>query len=341
MKKIEHINPFNTFFYRDCYYNSLFSILQFYGLNIFIVLANEVFFYSGQENKILGGTAKYRQVVPIDKLLKRMNVQCSFENSIHGLMERIVESLDQDSPVILLVDCYEEEIRKDLYHKEHLDHSLLIYGYDEQTEEFIVMEQGKKNTLDYQEKRISFQSTYDSVKSYQELYGEEKADEPLLTCFSYSEESPYAHKTQDSGVQYAENYLLAVPMLKKQDEALVKIRERLCYYFDQDVIAQSSVDEILETLNCIINGHLVEQKKITEFFKDKELTMLEERVLGHWQFIRLTVLNYKFQGNNLKEKTNEAKKRIELMVSDVKRLNELVFFYCKKLRENGGDIFGI
>ncbi|SET14071.1 cysteine peptidase family C39 domain-containing protein [[Clostridium] polysaccharolyticum] len=333
MKKIEHMEPFNEFFYRDCYYNSLFSILKHFEVDIWSVIANEVFLYCSTPENCLHGTASYLCAKSMDLVLREQNVKCSYVYQRENIIQHAIEAIDYDSPVIALVDCYEEEIRKDFFHKEHLDHSMLLYGYDEVEKEFIVMEQTKKNTLNYSEKRISFQSLENAINSYQELYGRHKADEPLLTCFSYAKnvKKQEIESIKESAKSiYARNYLKMLPEFAVQDMIRMQMKNKLSEYLSDGEYADGVMEEVLESLNAINNAYLVEKIKWNLFLENRELEQLLESILSNWQVVRLAILNTIFEGNNLEEKRKEAKKKLILLEEEEKKLNNLVFFYLTK-----------
>lgn len=330
MKKIENVKPFNDFFYRDCYYNSLFSILKHFGVDIWKVMANEIFIYRGDHENCLHGIASYICAKPMDLVLQEQGVKCSYFCEKENIIQQAIEAIDHDKPVIALVDCYEEEIRKDFFHKEHLEHSILLYGYDEKSKEFIVIEQTRKNTLNYSEKRISFQSLKDAVNSHKEIYGKYKADEPLLTCFSYAEKQGSVRIKKSAKDIFARNYLNALPEFAVQDKIRMQIKNKLSEFLSDRVYDNVVMEEILEDLNIINNAYLVEKIKLSLYFSDKELENLLEDILGNWQAVRLTILNTIFKGNNLEEKRKVAKKRLVLLEEEEKKLNDIVFSHLKE-----------
>lgn len=325
MKIIKDIIPFNDFFYKDCYYNSLFSILHHYKCDIIDFLINEIALYARSEDNVLQGVVTYHSILTLKEILKKNNILV-FEGYGHeGIVGKIRESIDNGMPIIIKVDCYNESIREELYHKGHLDHSLLIYGYNDIERKFCIIEHSDKNNLNYSYKLISYDDTVEANKGYLEYYG--NLGEPLYMqfCRIADEEKSPAAGSRNRFAAYAANYLSYRREVMEGLKSLVVISSNIIRALRYTGFLSEHIDEILQLINEIINAKKIDKYRLNYFFTDDKILDTIDTIVSDWLYIRLSILNFKYSGNCIHDKFNASISKLEDMYCREKELNERVY----------------
>ncbi len=160
---IEGIEPFNEVIYKDCFYNALFPVLQYYGYDRNEVLCNDVLIYESSDN---GGSIEASYIIR-DKLLHLLN-NCGLKINriVHSndIISNVKSALARGRMAIIQIDCYYSPLREDTYKIEHWPHTLLIYGYDDELKSVYILEQSDKNSLDFKEQQMKYQ---DIITAYE------------------------------------------------------------------------------------------------------------------------------------------------------------------------------
>lgn len=99
----------------------------------------------------------------------------SWVESDDSLLDEIRRRLDAGEDIMLPVDSFYENIREDAFGIFHLFHYFVIYGYDNENEEFLLLEHNYENDLNYKKTRIGFASALTAHKAYPEIQGTDKA----------------------------------------------------------------------------------------------------------------------------------------------------------------------
>ncbi|BCJ94146.1 hypothetical protein acsn021_17150 [Anaerocolumna cellulosilytica] len=326
-KTMEQMQPFNDFFYRDCFYNSLFSIINYGKGDTSNILANEIQLYDYVPANILEVGIVTISVEPMNKILENMNIFYDWSEQKADPYE-IYDALDHDMPVIIMVDCFEESIREEYYHKEHLDHNLLIYGYDLEQKIFYIIEHSKKNRLDYKKKTIPIDVVLKASNAYIYHYQNEKQDAAIFYKF-YQKQSKDGIK-KNASTMFCENYLKYEVIIRMQFIKLDNIKDTLCKFIYNRKKLSECIDTITDEITNIINAKKIEQRKYKLFLNHTGVNQLIESILNGWIAIRLYLMSYQYGGTEIDRKLDEAAKRINEIVLEEKRLIRLVFFLLYK-----------
>lgn len=163
--------PFNDLYYKSCLYNSLFPVLNVFGRNINTFLSSDMFVYtldSAQAEPYL--SAVCMESAPPEAILEQLHLTARYESPQggHGLKERLITGLARQSLFILWVDSFYEPARRDAYMKKHLAHTLLVYGYSEAQDQFIVLEHSHKDALNYRERTLAAEDLLNSYQGYRQ-----------------------------------------------------------------------------------------------------------------------------------------------------------------------------
>lgn len=152
------LNFFNEFFFYDCVYHGIISIIQLYGLNPQQFLLNQPLKLENSIDKITLET-KYKDTVYNLFTLGINLVFIPYKNKSE-FCSNIICLLNKKIPVIVYIECYYETIRSDIFQKKFLDHNVVVCGYEEKEELFYIYEHDSISSLDYKIKKISFNELY-------------------------------------------------------------------------------------------------------------------------------------------------------------------------------------
>ncbi|WP_052769821.1 amino acid adenylation domain-containing protein [Paenibacillus sp. IHB B 3415] len=163
--------PFNDLYYKSCLYNSLFPVVNVFGRNINTFLSSDMFVYtleSAQAEPYLSATCM--ESAPPEAILEQLHLTARYESPQggNGLKERLITGLARQSLFILWVDSFYEPARRDAYMKKHLAHTLLVYGYSEAQDQFIVLEHSHKDALNYRERTLAAEDLLNSYQGYRQ-----------------------------------------------------------------------------------------------------------------------------------------------------------------------------
>lgn len=163
--------PFNDLYYKSCLYNSLFPVVNVFGRNINTFLCSDMFVYtleSAQAEPYL--SAACMESAPPEAILEQLHLTAWYESPQggNGLKERLITGLARQSLFILWVDSFYEPARRDAYMKKHLAHTLLVYGYSEAQDQFIVLEHSHKDALNYRERTLAAGDLLNSYQGYRQ-----------------------------------------------------------------------------------------------------------------------------------------------------------------------------
>ncbi|WP_167957222.1 BtrH N-terminal domain-containing protein [Anaerosporobacter faecicola] len=322
MKIIEKIYPFNDFFYRDCYYNSLFAVINHFKGDISYILANELQIYDYVAKSVLSTGIVTLSMMPTNKLLEKMNI---YYDAKEGKIEpcEIYDALENDKPVILMVDCFEESIRQDYYHKEHLDHNLLIYGYNDEQKTFHIFEHSRTNRLDYKKTIIPVESAIHASNAYIRYFHEN--NKRGATLITFYQKQLQVNRNKNPFTLFCENYLKHEESIRGQVKLLDQMKDVLCRLISDRRALSNDINVVNEEITEIINAKTIEKKKLKLFLDHLEVNQLIDNILKGWIAIRLYLMNYQYGGTDIEKKLSEAEGRLNEIVLDEKRLIELVF----------------
>ncbi len=163
--------PFNDFFYKSCYYNSLFSILQTYNLDISPLLLHDIFYYDCNINdKDFKIKLKYKELISAKEIMSALGFQISSKYHVENVINSIKEELDNNTFVIIWIDCYYLSNRMDTYQKHHWPHSILFYDYFCENNYFKIIDHDKKETLTYRRRSISAEDIQNAYHGFSKMF---------------------------------------------------------------------------------------------------------------------------------------------------------------------------
>ena len=294
-KKIEGLQPYNEIFYRNCFYNSFFPIVKFYGGKIEEFLINDIPNYKWNSNdKSL--SIDFLAVEKMEEILRRQKINENKMYASKNIIMDIKKSIDEDKPVIIYIDCFYEPLRKDTYLKVHLPHTLLIYGYDDMEEELKIIEHRNKDGLTYDFKTLGYEEL---EKAYDSMLQRYYINELKHVYYDYKPDISRQVKNENRSYWeiYRHNIRNNMDTLIQGVESIKLFQTALNdMVFNVDVLNQGA-EQLTNTLNDIINAKIAEKYKL-KLIKGGTSEVLQQLddIIQNWSIIRIEIVRFMYSG---------------------------------------------
>ena len=283
---LENINPFVDIWYKDCFFMSLMHLLNLQQ-KIYL-LFNEFYIYS-KDSTLSIKTLKYDED-NIFKLLPKIGLNCKYKMKISDIQSEIIKSLNNKEWIILAVDPFYEDIRKDAYKKLHIPHCLLIYGYSQEV--FYIVEQNYILSLHYKLGEISQKSLIESYNGFLEevrknskYIGEDfpvecKIKSQFPTYFTIKNNN----KNIVIDVKKLINFILnSIPILLDSLKALKKQENYLQKLYKKG--EEKQLTELISQINKIIIARKVDDFRFEKLTSNNQKILIQESV-KNWTYLR-------------------------------------------------------
>jgi hypothetical protein len=298
-KILAGVNPYNDLYYKDCFYNALFSAIQHFNKDIIPFLINDVAVYAfplEPDDKLL--KVNYQSTVPIQQLLNDQHIVTSTRLKSDKIISDIITGISNNRPVIAAIDCFYAPLREDLYQKEHWAHYWLVYGYDGLRQMFNIIEHRHRGSLTYKQYEVSYQDLANCYTGFIKNFPM-AGNEPSYYEFDLGNEADTAELK--GSAQY--RHTLAMNILNhKRDlaDGLAALQVFLESYreiaADGQKIQNNSV-EIIEMLNEIINARKADRYKLQALFSEMDgIAMSLDQVITSWDLIRRKLARCMYTG---------------------------------------------
>lgn len=292
---LEGIEPFNNFFYKSCFYNSLFSICQWCDISILPCLVNDVAIYKlGEEQELM---LEFLSSKSTEQVLENMGLKGKIKWQCNDIIKNIENAILNGNPVIIWIDCFFESIRPTEYLKNHWPHTLLVYGYDNEEKLFNVIEHRYRETLSYEKRLITYEDVINSVEGYVNNF------QKNLKIHSYYEFYCNLSKPRNLSSElikqilscFKHNLIGNSEQIFNGIESLKAYKHIFTEIVSDEVILNNNMDYLLQTLNSIINTKEIEMYRIKALLsREKDLFNKLDEIINYWTEIRMVIAKYKY-----------------------------------------------
>jgi hypothetical protein len=172
------VRPWNEVYYKDCLYNPLISAICYLGYAVEPLLANELFHYSYSAQFILPVTSVSIEFVPVFRLLSGIGVGAREFKGNLDLHDLIRKAVAAKRLVLVNIDrfMWDDPRRNEIYQKEHHEHTFLIHGFDDGTQEYDIVDVGGNGCF---RDRILYRRLEDGYASHKAFFQDR---DPLNRC---------------------------------------------------------------------------------------------------------------------------------------------------------------
>ncbi|ADL52810.1 hypothetical protein [Clostridium cellulovorans] len=265
--------PFNDFYFINCYYNAMFSLLNKFKRDISEVLLDFKSTYI-IENNFINIVVKEQDEPYKYWAQKGITVEQGIYSD--NIISDIIEVLKDQDPVILWIDGYYQPLIVDLYHKQHWLHALLIVGYEDNN--FHVVEHSHKDSLNYQVNCVSKEDLMEMIKGYVTYFKEIKK----YPVYSVYKKSDFNSSLTDSDKKY-KLYSIAKENFDSYNRCIKEISKSEIY---QKPLEEETVMSIITNMGNFINV----KKSFSYMCKmiEKDNIILNKNIDEYIEFIEKT-----------------------------------------------------
>lgn len=332
---LDNFEPYNDIWYKNCFFHAFFSVVRHFNRDILPFIINDIFIYKYNDVKV---DVKFGMEIvsknSIESILENMDIGVITKVSSSDIVGDLITSIDDERPVIIMIDCYYESIRPDAYQKNHWPHSLLIYGYNNTEEVFYILEHRYRDSYLYEKRTISYA---DVINSYNGFINYLRTDikqatyaEYYLKCKGNNSETSHIKKDVYEDM-FFEN-------LQKNKESIYISLENLKLFTEDfkqivfdELLLKNNVEDLLNALNGIINNKNLERYSILKIFGSKLNSInLCESIINNWGFIRGIIGKYKISSQyNLKSFEKSIEKLIDIYDLECRWYDNLFCSYAQ------------
>ncbi|RJX38048.1 hypothetical protein D3P09_18395 [Paenibacillus pinisoli] len=289
------IEPFNDLYYRNCFYNSLFPAVRHFERSILPFMLNDLIVYGqpGSGSRPYG--IDYVPVLPLDELFRLQGMQVTMRHDHELILSETVEALRAGKPVIAWIDSYYEPIRKDTYGKRHVDHTLLVFGFDDQLRQFHIMEHDRQENLSYAARTIEYEDYVRASLGFAENFMDELNRPSHYILEKAQAGSPDSDIASDFKSFFARSQLEGRERLENSQRVLAEIARWVRDIVSEEDAFDREADSLVDWLNEVINAKQVERYRLAHAFgENDELTLLFWGIVGSWETVRKSAARYMY-----------------------------------------------
>ncbi|WP_159065815.1 cysteine peptidase family C39 domain-containing protein [Gorillibacterium timonense] len=330
MTILPNIQPFNELFHRNCFYNSLYPIMNAFGLGTLPVLVNDIPVCEyDSKDPIESFSIEYMPRLSLPDVLQQHHVESHDQLQSSRLIEDIKHCIREQRPVIVWVDCYYAASRLDTYQKRHIPHAWLIYGYDELQKKVFILDHNYRDTLMYKPKEIPYEELEECYQGYINNYLKDCGNPASQGCDKYcgrGKQPGYQERCAlpqvlnvpgvNGIIPTFSSYSLkpgdgdAVPLsdYREMDIRYYRsmegtIRKSLDYYPDylghlksilcSESALRENMEKLLKHCNESINAKRFDKYKFTELYGEQDaLLPLIDQVIQSYDIVRNVIMKY-------------------------------------------------
>lgn len=334
-KILSNIEPFNDIYYESCFYNSLISVIKHYKRSLHDILFNNIIVYSWDKSKSVNLTTEYIYIKPLQELLKEMGLRTETKKESKDIITDIINSINNDRPVIIWVDCFYESIRVDTYRKKHLPHTLLVYGYDDVNKFLNIIEHKQAETLTYQESAISYN---DAVQSYLGYFLNFNTDIDYASYFEFYTDDNWDKIYNEKNI-FENSICIYYNNLLKYESTIYKGVEELNCFIDlfseialNETMLSKNAEGLVNSFNKIILDKQVEKYKLCYIEKiNQDLICILDQIINLWINIRKYIAKFLYSSIYKEETIRKTISNINQIVSLEKQYNECLLEELKNI----------
>lgn len=314
---LDNIEPFNELYFESCFFNSFFPVVNHFSKDITSYLVNNRIIYQLDDNDEL--RVKYLTFESAESIMRRQGIGVETRYFCSDLIPSVIKAIEAERPVIIWSDYYYNPLRTDVFHKEHGEHTLMVYGFDEARMEFQILEHTNRDSLNYSKQIISYNNLEITYNAYREFNAKNES------YFEFYLEEAHLDKT-DHFERY-KNHIVC-----NKDEVTASLSGIINYlnYLADRCLNGHPLIEGMDTLNAIVNAKKVESYtlfKLREYESTHSLYLLSKELVEQWSLIRSLI--YKLQISRNSDAT--LRRRIQLKLKELQLLEKTYYKYISAI----------
>jgi len=287
-RETDGIIPFNDIFYKSCFYNALFTVLQSCGYPIGYFYVNDFIIYITNSYGFI--KVEYQELKDCKQILRNIKVRYKGESHVTDIVRYAIDEINQGNILLIWNDPYYASIRKDAYRVKHRSHPWVVSDVDMENKHFVVYEHTNSDSLNYHKQELSFDELRACYDSYITLYGK---DENGYSCYSFEHKPKKLKINLDLDSTYFANLILNKDKISENRDAMFSFIDSFAEHIMELDYLKASKESLLASLNDLINAKKVEKYVYDNVLKN-ELGLKEVLfcIVDKWELIRSTLYKY-------------------------------------------------
>lgn len=325
LRKSDGVIIFNDIFYKSCFYNALFTVLLSCRYPIGYFFVNDFIIYTTNSHGIIG--VNYQGLKGCKRILEDTMVRYRGEKHVTDIVKYAVNKIKEGNILLIWIDPYYAQIRKDTYMIKHRSHPWVVADVDIENKFFFVYEHTNSDSLNYQKQGVSFDEISACYESYITLYAN---DENGYSCYSFEHKPKNQKINLDLNRIYLDNLILNKDKLSDNLNAMISFIDTFEGHITDLVYLKANRENLIASLNKLINAKKVERYVYENILKNEPgLKKVVSSIADKWELIRSILLKY-----YLTDKITE--KRQALLIEELLNIKdcekELYLFLSIKIR---------
>lgn len=329
-KKIKNIEPFNDFWYKNCFYSMLFPVLKSSCIPIYPFLFNDTYFYTVKEDIFYLDCYEKKSRF---KILEEIGINEWGTDRVLNVRERIIKSIDNNNPVIVYIDCYYEPLRQDTYQIQHIPHYLLVYGYSIEKLEFNIIEHQYRESMIFEKRTIAM---IDLENCYYGALDNLIKNKKWSTYFEYfiPAQNKYDLGSRPTQKVWRENYIESffetANFIVKGIEILDHFIISQEYLFLNEQLFRKKIhpnlDLYLNSLNGIIHSKKIEKERALFMCNNVDIMKYLDEIINMWSIVRGLLWKYKITNVYVNES-------FHVLIYKLKKITDMEKLYYQALNK--------
>lgn len=276
-KKIDGLQPFNDLLLQSCFYNQRTAAYSAFGIDPKIVAGNYLPLYKFYPKT---GILKLdcREIFNKAEMQRLTGVKLNKYKIVDNFEKFVIGQINKNCPVMVFVDCFYLNYRKDTYKKMHSLHSILIYGYDDIKKIFVISEHMYLNSFKYTEQAVSIDIIKAANQSYMQRFM--KGKNSLITFTRLKEPS-----MASAGELFLKKIAARKTDLRKSLDEFEKGMECLIACLSEQTKLESELDVIIKFLGEVRRNKNVQKNLLGYVFGENEMYTIADRIIEDYIFI--------------------------------------------------------
>lgn len=295
---------YNDIFYKSCFYHSLFTLMRLEDRDIYPFYCNDIFCYEYQKEML---NIETLSEISEDEILMEQNIHVQKREII--TTDELIAELKDNKKAVIWIDCYYEPIRPEMYHKEHLAHTLAITDYDEDTEEFSVIEHSGANNMDYKQCVLGKQDLELCIQGFTKYEFKDKGSCHYIMDFS-------SDKQAENVADYKKQYEQLWGTFKEQyAKSIGDLKNFVIDLGKRETLDEKDFQDMSSMVSNIAKYKAIDDYRNRIFEIEGEVPSITEEIYESWKRIRNSLVrmnlckNYEeFDKNNFIEKLDSIAK---------------------------------
>jgi len=165
------ITPHNDFLFISCYYHQLVAAYSYFGVDKNLLFANYTSEYSFSKEKKLAVNEKRIKSVEEFEIITGIRETVSHKSD--DIVQECIDSIKSENPIIIAADCFYLPYRETTFNISHMQHYLLVYGFDSVSKTFTVMDHMHQNSYIYSSKELKYNELRNAFNTCSELFAKD------------------------------------------------------------------------------------------------------------------------------------------------------------------------